>query len=168
MNQEIIVQDEEIIVLSPKKAFTAGHVIITTVQEYNIIEEVPHHVLSRMFQIANKLSSVLFDQMKCHGTNLLVQNGLGAGQINSRFSINIIPRFENDNIKLEWTPSPADPEKIQSSFNRFESADKEEKEKQYAETQKAKASESKKIQTINSSDEKRKRNYYIRSLEKVA
>lgn len=165
---EIIVQDEEIAVLCPKKAFTAGHVIITTVQEYNILEEVPRHVIARMFQIGNKLSSVLFEQMKCQGTNMLIQNGTGAGQINSRFSINIIPRFENDNLKLEWTPTPTDAEKIQSAFMRFEVLDANEREKKNVEQKKAALSEPKPSPVIRSSEEKKKRNYYIRSLEKVA
>jgi histidine triad (HIT) family protein len=168
MSQEIIVQDDELAILTPKKAFSLGHVIITTIQEYRILEEVPPSTLARMFQISNKLSSVLFEQLGCHGTNILIQNGLGAGQTNPRFSINVIPRFEKDNLKLEWTPTPAEPEKLQNAQTKFLDLDKEENEKKYLEAQKAKAEETKKLQVIKSSDEKKKRNYFVRSLEKVA
>jgi diadenosine tetraphosphate (Ap4A) HIT family hydrolase len=121
-----------------------------------------------MFQVANKISSVLFEKLNCHGTNILIQNGVGAGQINPRFSINVIPRFENDKLKLEWTPTPTEPEKINSVQTRFNEIDNAEKEKKYLEAQKLKAEETKKTLLIKSSDEKRKRNYFVRSLEKVA
>ncbi len=168
MSEEIIVQDEEIVVLTPKRGISLGHVIIAPVNEYRIIEEVPSTTLSRMFQVANKISSVLFEKLNCHGTNILIQNGVGAGQINPRFSINVIPRFENDKLKLEWTPTPTEPEKINSVQTRFNEIDNAEKEKKYLEAQKLKAEETKKTLLIKSSDEKRKRNYFVRSLEKVA
>jgi histidine triad (HIT) family protein len=168
MSEEIIVQDEEIVVLTPKRGIVAGHVIIAPVNEYRILEEVPPSVLSRMFQIANKISSTLFDRLKCHGTNIFIENGAGAGQTNSRFSINIIPRFENDKIKLEWTPVPTEPEKINSAQNRFQEVENADKEKKYLDEQKSKAEETKKTVLIKSGDEKRKRNYFVRSLEKVA
>jgi histidine triad (HIT) family protein len=168
MQDEIVVQDEEIFVLMPKKAIAPGHIIIAPVNEYNILEQVPSNILTRMFQIANKLSSVLFEKMKCQGTNILIQNGVSAGQINQRFSINVIPRFENDNLKLEWTPTQTEPEKLHLTTAKFSEVEKQDKEKKYIEEQKSKVEEVKKSVLIKSSDEKKKRNYYVRSLEKVA
>ncbi|MFA6072512.1 MAG: HIT family protein [Candidatus Woesearchaeota archaeon] len=168
MTSEVIIQDEDVVVLTPKRAYTKGHIIITTVNEYKILEEVPPNIISKMFQIANKLSGVMFDLLKCHGTNILIQNGVAAGQINSRFSLNIIPRFENDKLKLDWTPTPAAPEKIQESQNRFHETDNVEKEKKFIEEQKAKVETERKSIVIKSSDDKKKRNYFMRSLEKVA
>ncbi|MGV8162547.1 MAG: HIT family protein [Candidatus Nanoarchaeia archaeon] len=168
MNNEIIIQDEDVIVLTPKRAITKGHIIITTVNEYHILEEVPQIILSKMFQISNKLSAVLFDSMKCHGTNILIQNGPSAGQINSRFCINIIPRYDKDNLNLEWTALTASPEKIQQAQNNFADADSEEKEKKFLAEQKTKFEEKKKTKVIKSDEDKKKRNYFIRSLERVA
>ena len=168
MTDEIVVRDDDIVVLTPKRGMIAGHIIIAPVNEYRILEEVPPAILSRMFQIANRISSVLFEKMRCQGTNILIENGVGAGQINPRFSINIIPRFENDRIKLEWTPTQTEPEKIHAAHGKFIEADSAEKEKKYLEEQKAKAEEAKKSILIKSSDEKRKRNYFVRSLERVA
>lgn len=168
MTQEIITQDEEIIVLTPKKGIIEGHVIIAPVNEYTILEEVPPALIARMFQVANKISSVLFEKLHCHGTNIMIQNGVGAGQTNPRFSINIIPRFEKDHLKLDWTPTPVEPEKINAAQNRFQELDSAEKEKKYLAEQKAKAEETKKTVLIKSDEDKRKRNYFVRSLERVA
>ena len=106
--------------------------------------------------------------LNCHGTNILIQNGPSAGQINARMSINIIPRFEKDNLKLEWTPLAVEPEKIQQAQTRFSDVDAAEKERQYLEEQKAKLNEKAKTPIIKSSEDKKKRNYFMRSLERVA
>jgi histidine triad (HIT) family protein len=168
MEEEIIIKDNDVIVLTPKRAITQGHIIMTTVVEYTILEEVPPAILAKMFQIANRLSSVLFDTMRCHGTNIFIQNGVAAGQINKRFSINIVPRFENDNLKLEWTPNAVEPERLQNAQNKFKDVEDAQKEKKYLDEQKQKAEEKKKDVIIKSGDDKKKRNYFIRSLEKVA
>lgn len=168
MSNEIIIQDEDVIILTPKRAIAKGHLIITTVNEYHILEEVPPLLISKMFQISNKLSSILFDSMKCHGTNILIQNGPSSGQINSRFCINIIPRYDKDDLKLDWNPTSIPPEKLQLAQTKFADVDEEEKEKKYIEEQKVKAEEKKKTKVIKSDEDKKKRNYYIRSLEKVA
>ncbi|MGV8169160.1 MAG: HIT family protein [Candidatus Nanoarchaeia archaeon] len=168
MSNEILVQDEEIIILTPKRAVSRGHIILTTVNEYTILEEVPPAIISKLFQIANKLSSILFDSLKCHGTNILIQNGLAAGQINSRFCLNIIPRYDKDSLKLDWTPSHVEPERLQQAQNKFQDVDSEEKEKKYIAEQKAKSEEKKKTEVISSGDDKRKRNYFVRSLERTA
>jgi diadenosine tetraphosphate (Ap4A) HIT family hydrolase len=168
MNKEIIIQDEDIIVLTPKRAITPGHVIITTVNEYHILEEVPPAIISKMFQISNKLSSVLFDTLKCHGTNILIQNGTSAGQINARISVNVIPRFDKDNLLLEWTPTAVEPEKLQIAQTKFADVEEADKSKKYLEEQKVKAEEKSKTPIIKSNEDKKKRNYFLRSLEKVA
>ncbi|PIN81674.1 hypothetical protein COV13_00560, partial [Candidatus Woesearchaeota archaeon CG10_big_fil_rev_8_21_14_0_10_32_9] len=88
METELITQDEDIMVLVPRKAIVPGQIIIAPIQDIVVLEQVPDALLQKMMQIANKMSSLLFETLKCHGTNILIQNGVAAGQIN-KFSINI-------------------------------------------------------------------------------
>ncbi len=161
MNQEIILLDDDVIVLMPKKAICEGHVIVTPVQDILVLEQMPVSLLGKMMQIANKMSSVLFETLNCHGTNLLIQNGLPAGQIN-KFSINIIPRFENDGLKLEWSPKQAKPEQLDAALSALDSVDKKAAEEKYANSLKEKA-ETKKEKTMNDSED----NYFIKSLNRL-
>jgi histidine triad (HIT) family protein len=165
-DQEILLRDEDVVVLTPKNAVVKGHVIVAPVAEYRIIEEVPHLLLAKMFQIANKFSSVLFDTLHCHGTNILIQNGVAAGQVNARFSINVIPRYEDDGLGLEWTAKQAESEKLDLAQAKFNDVESEEKEAKVMMEQKKKAEEKKEVHVIK--DEAKKRNYLTRSLDRVA
>jgi histidine triad (HIT) family protein len=164
--QEILLRDDDVVVLTPMKSFVKGQVIVAPLEEYKIIEEVPPHLLAKMFQIANKFSSVLFDTLHCQGTSILVQNGVGAGQINKRFSINILPRYEGDGLGLEWTPKQAEAEKLDLAQARFNDVDAEEKEAKVMIDQKKKAEEKKESQVIKADD--KKKNYLARTLDRVA
>ena len=161
-----MLRDDDVMVITPKNAIVKGHVIVAPIEEYKIIEEVPHPLLAKMFQIANKFSSVLFDTMHCQGTNILVQNGVGAGQINKRFSINVIPRYEEDGLGLEWAPKQAEAEKLDAAQARFNDVDSEEREAHVIMEQKKKAEEKKETHIIKSDD--KKKNYFLRSLDRVA
>ena len=105
-----IFSDELIeIVMSPKPA-SLGHILIYPKEHKTILEQVPDNIVSHIFNAANKLSAVLFEALGEEGTNIIIQNGLDAGQTIPHFSINIIPRKENDGINFEWKPqSISDP-----------------------------------------------------------
>jgi histidine triad (HIT) family protein len=165
-DQEILLRDEDVIVITPKRAVVKGHIIVAPIAEYKIIEEVPLPLLAKMFQIANKFSSVLFDTLHCQGTNILVQNGVAAGQVNKRFSINILPRYEEDNLGLEWTPKQAEAEKLDVAQARFNDVDSEEREAKVMMDQRKKAEEKKDAHVMKADD--KKKNYLLRSLDRVA
>jgi len=166
METELITQDEDIMVLVPRKAIVPGQIIIAPIQDIVVLEQVPDTLLQKMMQIANKMSSLLFETLKCHGTNILIQNGVSAGQIN-KFSINIIPRFENDNVVLEWEPKQVKPEQLDSASMSISLVDKKEDEAKFTQQQKAKA-ETKKVETITDKTEvKDKENYLTKSLNRL-
>lgn len=102
--ENLLYEDELVYVMLPEKPSTLGHVWVIPKRHYPIIEQIPDYELSPLFKIANKFSSILFETLKIQGTNIIVQNGIASGQKYAHFLINIIPRKENDNLKLEWTP----------------------------------------------------------------
>jgi len=81
-----------------------GHTFIIPKNHYPILEQVPDEEIGHLFNVANKISSALFEKMKIQGTNIYVTNGIPAGQRVAHFMINVIPRLENDGINLQWAP----------------------------------------------------------------
>jgi len=89
-----------------------------------------------MFNIANKLSSAVFEAIGAKGTNIMVQNGVEAGQLVPHFAIHIIPRNENDNINFQWQPRQLTQEEMSTvelklkqgaeSIGQFETEEKKE------------------------------------------
>ena len=101
----LIYEDSICIAIIHEIPAVKGHVILFPKEHYPIFEEVPKKVINHIFKITNKISTAIFDSMSCQGTNIIINNGITAGQELPHFIINIIPRFENDNINFEWTPN---------------------------------------------------------------
>ena len=115
---EIIYEDNEVIVAIKDLVLTPGQITIFPKEHFTILELVPDHILEKCVSIANKVSIAIFDSLGCQGTNFLVQNGLGAGQIVPHFSIEIIPRIENDNLDLRWDTKPLPEDEMEDEETR--------------------------------------------------
>ena len=109
----VIHQTEHVVVLLPEKPAAPGHVIITPIEKAPILESVPDLVIGEMALIANKFSIALFEGLRAGGTNIIMQNGVPAGQTKPQAHIHVIPRREGDGLPLEWDPQQLPPDKIQ-------------------------------------------------------
>ena len=101
-----IYQDSKCTAFLAKNPAILGHIKIIPNQHIPIIEQIPDFIIDHMLVIANKISSTLFDSLNIQGTNILINNGISAGQEIPHFTINIIPRTENDNLNFNWEPKP--------------------------------------------------------------
>jgi histidine triad (HIT) family protein len=99
-----IYEDNLVSAFLEDKPASPGHIVIAPKQHAPIFENYDDKIVSHIFVIANKLSSVLFESLQIQGTNILINNGVAAGQKYPHFSLNIIPRTENDSLKFEWSP----------------------------------------------------------------
>jgi len=81
-----------------------GHIIVFPKQHYQFLFMMPDNEVARIFQVANKLSKVVFEVIGAQGTNIFVANGAAAGQNAPHVLVHVIPRFENDNVGLAWNP----------------------------------------------------------------
>ncbi len=111
--KETIYQDDKVVVLLVSKAFTLGHIKVVPKNHISIFEQVPDEILSYMITVANKFATILFDTLGLHGTNILIQNGVGAGQTIPHFTIDVIPRKSGDNLNLKWDMNKASHESLE-------------------------------------------------------
>lgn len=94
-----------------------GHVILFPKKHYQYLSLLSDKEVSEMFIIANNIAKVLLQELKAKGINLYLASGEAAGQRVNHISLNIIPRFENDEIRFVWNTkkvSETDLEKIAS------------------------------------------------------
>ena len=97
-------EDDLVIAMVCPEPIAPGHLVVVPKKHHPILESVPDAVVRRMMVVANKLSMAVFEAVGAQGTNLLIQNGLPAGQTQPHCQVAIIPRREGDNIQLEWKP----------------------------------------------------------------
>ncbi len=78
-----------------------GHVLLLPKEHYSIMPQVPEDEISHLFIIAKTISNTALRSLGVQGTNIIVQNGIVAGQKAQHFMIHIIPRKEKDGINFE-------------------------------------------------------------------
>ncbi len=158
-----IYEDEHIYAVIHPKPASPGHMVVFPKKHYQILEQVPDFEVAKLFDVANKLSTAVFESLKVHGTNIIVQNGLAAGQSIPHISLHIIPRMENDGINFQWEPRQLNEEEMSTveltlkdasdSVGGFEKEEKKEPVKV-----------EKKIKKIKTSKQE---NYLIKQLERI-
>ena len=105
-----IYEDQESIAILDINPANPGHIVLLPKEHYSIMPQVPEPVIGHLSMTAKALSNVLLKSIGAQGTNIIIANGVAAGQRAQHFMIHIIPRMENDD--LEFTlPQNTLPEK---------------------------------------------------------
>ena len=118
----VIYEDDTLIAFLEKSPASYGHIIIAPKQHLPIFENYDDNLVAHIFNIANKISSVLFDSLNIQGTNILINNGPAAGQKYTHFLLNIIPRSEKDGLPLEWKPKKLSEDEMSLAEQQLKSA----------------------------------------------
>ncbi|MEK6936551.1 MAG: HIT family protein [Nanoarchaeota archaeon] len=110
-----IYEDNELIAALEINPASLGHTIVFPKKHISILAQL--NDVSNLFNAANKISSALFETLKAHGTNLLVSNGSAAGQIIPHLVVEIIPRYDNDKLNLNFPRKKASDEDLEKIFS---------------------------------------------------
>ncbi len=102
-NKDLVLYEDEAVVaaLAPKPS-GLGHVLVLPREHHTIIEQVPDEVVVRMFGVANQMSLLLFNTLGVKGTNIILENGIAAGQEVAHIGLHIIARLPDDGLNFEW------------------------------------------------------------------
>ena len=99
---KLIYEDETCFAILHESPAVLGHSLVIPKKHCTIIEECDDSIVEHLFVIANKISNTIFNTLGAHGTNIMVNNGVEAGQELPHLILNILPRKEGDGINLEW------------------------------------------------------------------
>jgi len=163
---EILYEDKDVVIAIKDFCVIPGQITVFPKQHFTILETVPDDVLQKCFLMANKVSVAIFESMGVQGTNLLVSNGLGAGQKVPHFSIEVIPRREGDGLNLQWPTKEMSEDDRETAFLML----KEDASKLVDIGKKKEApKEEKKEEKISDKTEKgeKKENYLLKSLRRL-
>jgi len=113
--KKIYEDDDVVCILNPTPA-TFGHSLVIPKKHLQIITQIEDETIKKMFLVSQQISSLLFESTGAEGTNIIIQNGIVAGQKHPHFLIHILPRSKDDGISFEW-PRKQIPEE---SMNKIE------------------------------------------------
>ncbi len=96
-----------------------GHTVLIPKEHSADIYELPDETAAHLLVVAKKIAKVLKQELCCDGINILQNNGKAAGQTVNHFHVHIIPRYENDTVKISWEPLSYGEGELQSLAERI-------------------------------------------------
>ncbi len=89
-----------------------GHTLVLPKKHYELISDIPEEELNKVMKFVKKISTILLKEAE--GVNILQNNKKIAGQMIPHIHFHIIPRYKNDNIKIDyWECKKYPPGKIE-------------------------------------------------------
>jgi len=172
--KNVLFENDKIIIMLAVEPSVNGHIQIFSKEHHTIMEQVTDDEMSSMISASNKISIILFELLKVHGTNIIINNGVPSGQKIPHFGIDILPRRTDDNLKLDWTLKQASPEALDSvhriineGMNTPEQAVLEEKREVGVIEAESVMAEKRKLDEAESSDDDNKTNYHHQMFRRV-
>ena len=89
-----------------------GHLLIIPKQHYRNIFDMPADVGSKIMEAAVLLANAIKEALNPDGLNLFQSNEPAAFQTVFHFHLHLIPRWEEDPLRLPWKPSEGNIEEI--------------------------------------------------------
>ena len=95
-------EDNDFRVILDISPASKGHAIILPKTHAANIYELSDELAGKVMVVAKKVASVLKDVLHCDGMNILQNNGEAAGQTVFHLHVHLIPRYEDDTVKIKW------------------------------------------------------------------
>mgnify|MGYP001596619206 CR=1 FL=1 len=95
-----VYEDDKVVALLDINPANPGHVLLLTKEHYSIMPQIPDDEVAYVFMAAKSLSNSMLRSIDAQGTNIIVANGIAAGQRAQHFITHIIPRKDNDGINF--------------------------------------------------------------------
>ena len=114
-----IYEDEKAIAILDINPANPGHLLLLTKEHYSIMPQVPDDEVAHIFMAAKSLSNSMLRSIDAHGTNIIVANGIAAGQRAQHFMVHIIPRKENDGVNFALPQKTMEEREIEAVGNKL-------------------------------------------------
>src|SRR3989338_8925374 len=96
-----VYEDGDVIAILDVNPANPGHILIMPREHYSIMPQMPDDEIGHIFMVAKALSNASLRALEVQGSNIIVANGVAAGQRAQHFMAHLIPRKENDNIDFQ-------------------------------------------------------------------
>lgn len=158
----MLFEDEQLAVMLAPKPATPGHILLVPKQHAAILEQIPDFVIGKLFDKANKVSIAVFETLGAEGTNIIVNNGIAAGQTTNHCVLNVLPRRENDGLNFTWATKQLSEEEMSTIELKLKD---ESKGIGVFEKEKPKPKEEKKPEEVKEAHEEE--NYLLKQLKRL-
>ena len=109
---QTIDSDERTVAFMDVAPATPGHALVVPRKHSADLLEIDAEDLSATLTAARRLAWQMKNVLDADGVNLINSCGAAAWQTVFHFHIHVVPRYEDDPLKLPWVPEEGDPGEI--------------------------------------------------------
>lgn len=106
INNEIpskkVYEDEDVLAILDISQANYGHTLVMPKKHYENILDIEKDTYLKVMDVARRVAKKQKESLKCQGINLLNNCGEAAGQSVMHFHVHLIPRNENDDVKMSF------------------------------------------------------------------
>lgn len=95
-----VYEDENTLAFLDINPVNPGHILVVPKKHFTNLEEADEETLCQVIKTVKKISSSLKKNLAVAGYNVAVNNDPAAGQVVPHLHFHVIPRLENDGLKL--------------------------------------------------------------------
>ena len=111
----IVDQDERTVAFMDINPATRGHLLVIPREHARDLLEIDQEDLAAVVNTAQRMAARVFERLDADGVNLINSCGAAAWQTVFHFHVHVIPRYEDDPVRLPWIPAPGDPAEIEAA-----------------------------------------------------
>jgi histidine triad (HIT) family protein len=108
----IVDEDERTVSFMDINPATRGHVLVVPREHSRDLLDVPEEDLAACAAAARRMTRRASERLGADGVNLLNSCGRAAWQTVFHFHVHVIPRYDDDPLRLPWVPGPGDADEI--------------------------------------------------------
>ncbi|MGH2886380.1 MAG: HIT family protein [Solirubrobacteraceae bacterium] len=112
---QIVDQDDRTVAFMDINPGTRGHLLVVPRQHARDLLEIDRDDLAATMAAAQRMAGRVVERLDADGVNLLNCCGSAAWQTVFHFHVHVIPRYEDDPLRLPWIPEPGDPDEIEAA-----------------------------------------------------
>lgn len=109
---QIVAEDERTVAFMDIAPATRGHLLVIPRNHYRDLLAIEHDDLVATVTAAQRMARRVAERFGAQGVNILNSTGRAAWQVVFHFHVHVIPRYDDDPLRLPWTPEEGDPEEI--------------------------------------------------------
>ena len=109
---QVLDSDEDTMAFMDINPATRGHALVIPKRHSADLFEISDEDLELTFAAARRLAARMKERLGADGINVLNSCGSAAWQTVFHFHVHVVPRYDDDPLKLPWVPRPGDPDEI--------------------------------------------------------
>ena len=107
-------EDERTVAFMDINPATRGHLLVVPRNHARDLLEISSEDLAATMATVHRVAGRVSERLSPAGINLLNSCGAAAWQTVFHFHVHVIPRYEDDPLRLPWIPSGGDPAEIEA------------------------------------------------------